>query len=175
VPGAVIDFVNYVAGSVDACRLADAQQRIKVLESLLKDTYLAHPKLVDWAIRNKSAFQGADMVQASPLGSEQLKAEKQVQGVCMQPDCNVTHSELLVVLRCVTHSQNIVLQLSVQKVAKLKQQRDQWRDRACQLKDMCKDLQKQLQSAQPGHVTAADHVLVRLMLAGFRLRRCWPQ
>ena len=62
----------------DFCRLGDAQ-RIKVLESLLANTYSAHPKLVDWAMRNKDALQGAeDVAKSFQPGSEQMRVEKQV-------------------------------------------------------------------------------------------------
>ena len=53
-------------------------QRIKVLESLLANTYSAHPQLVDWAMRNKGAFKGADLAKSFQQGSEQLREQNQV-------------------------------------------------------------------------------------------------
>ena len=50
-----------------------------MLESLLAKTYSAHPKLVDWAMRNKDALQGAeDVAKSFQPGSEQMRVEKQV-------------------------------------------------------------------------------------------------
>jgi hypothetical protein len=155
----------------NSCRLADAHHRIKVLESLLATTYLAHPKLVDWAMRNKSAFQGADMAKAFLQGSEQLQEEKQVQTL-MQPVLKVICSQLPAVLGLNTDK---LVKLHAQKVEKLRQQRDQWRARAHKFKDICKDLQKQLQSVQPLQGTAAEHFLVCVLLAQLILQRCCPQ
>lgn len=60
-------------------RLADAHKRIKVLESLLANTYSAHPKLVDWAIQNKGEFKVDSIAEACRQSSESRNVEKQVQ------------------------------------------------------------------------------------------------
>lgn len=54
-----------------------------MLESLLAKTYSAHPKLVDWAMRNKDALQGAEgciegVAKSFQQVSEQMRVEKQV-------------------------------------------------------------------------------------------------
>ena len=53
------------------------------------------------------------------------------------------------------------MQRQAQKVARLRQQRDLWRTRAYQLKEMCKELQHQLHTVQTLQTTSADPFLVR--------------